>query len=181
MYQTVIKKTFLVNELGWRLAVGAFLLSMAVWASRGEAEGSAGGSDVLLTIFPSNPSQSAGVELDREQLEAFRQIEFETSTIWSEGVRSFSGPSLREVLIAAGITGGDINLTAENQYRTTMPWFVMNEDFPIIATRIDGETFSLREKGPLWIVFPYDADEKYRTEVMYAHSIWQLVEIGVAE
>jgi hypothetical protein len=33
---------------------------------------------------------------------------------------------------------------------------------------------SLREKGPLWVIYPYDSDPAYRTEETYSRSIWQL-------
>jgi len=31
----------------------------------------------------------------------------------------------------------------------------------------------------LWVVFPYDLDEKYKSEVTYAYSIWQLQRLTV--
>ena len=49
-----------------------------------------------------------------------------------------------------------------------------NADAPMVAYHIDGEIMSSREKGPLWVVYPYDQDVKYRTELIYSRSIWQL-------
>jgi len=37
----------------------------------------------------------------------------------------------------------------------------------------------VREKGPLWIIYPFDATNAYRTESHYARSIWQLERIDV--
>ena len=48
---------------------------------------------------------------------------------------------------------------------------------PIIATRINGQAFDLRDRGPLWLVFPYDVDSRFRTEKIFAASIWQLTHI----
>jgi hypothetical protein len=39
---------------------------------------------------------------------------------------------------------------------------------------MDGKTMSVRDKGPLWIIYPYDSSADYRTEVVYSRSIWQL-------
>jgi hypothetical protein len=50
---------------------------------------------------------------------------------------------------------------------------------PIIAFARNGEAMSVREKGPLWIVYPYDADPAYQSETIYARSIWQLDRIRV--
>ncbi|MEC8574513.1 MAG: oxidoreductase, partial [Pseudomonadota bacterium] len=40
---------------------------------------------------------------------------------------------------------------------------------------------SLRDKGPLWIVYPFDSDPAYQTEAIYSRSIWQLEEITVTK
>ena len=40
---------------------------------------------------------------------------------------------------------------------------------------------TLRAQGPLWIVYPYDAAEAYRTKVIYARSIWQLDRLHIAQ
>jgi hypothetical protein len=62
-----------------------------------------------------------------------------------------------------------------------MAWEEIEKTVPIVASKIDGAPFSLREKGPLWVVFPYDQDPRYRTEAIYALSIWQLTEVHVSE
>jgi hypothetical protein len=38
---------------------------------------------------------------------------------------------------------------------------------------------TVRDKGPLWIVYPYDAKPEYRQELIYSRSIWQLDHIEV--
>ena len=52
---------------------------------------------------------------------------------------------------------------------------------PIIAYRRNGLAMSLREHGPLWIVYPYDAAAEYRSAQAYSHSIWQLDRIAVLD
>jgi hypothetical protein len=47
-------------------------------------------------------------------------------------------------------------------------------DGPIIAYENNGKEMTLRSKGPLWVVYPYDQSEDFRTEVTYSRSIWQL-------
>ena len=44
----------------------------------------------------------------------------------------------------------------------------------IIAVRQNGRPMSIRDKGPLWIVFPYDADPKLVTDDYLNRSVWQL-------
>jgi hypothetical protein len=107
------------------------------------------------------------------------QVTFDTATIWTEGVLRFSGPSLASVLEAAGAGAGDLTLRAINDYVVSMPRSGVESAAPIVANRIDGAPFSRRDKGPLWIVFPYDSDERFRSETVFAYSVWQLAGITV--
>jgi len=138
--------------------------------------------NVLLRVAPTNGpmADSRSVNFDRARLDDLPQQEFTTSTIWTVGDLSFSGPSLFDVLGAADVSGSTVHLVAANGYEVRMAWEEIEETVPIVATRIDGEPFSVREKGPLWIVFPYDLDPSYRTEAVYALSIWQLTDLRVS-
>lgn len=107
------------------------------------------------------------------------QVSFETSTLWTEGVLEFSGPSLKSVLEASGAGQGNIVMTAVNDYSVEMPQDIVSDELPIVANRINGEPFSVRDKGPLWVVFPYDSDTELQQELIYSYSIWQLNRIEV--
>ena len=61
-----------------------------------------------------------------------------------------------------------------NDYAVDIPIGDARDGGPIIAYEIDGKPMSVREKGPLWIVYPYDSKTEYRTETIYSRSIWQL-------
>ena len=50
----------------------------------------------------------------------------------------------------------------------------------LLAFERNGKPMSVREKGPLWIVYPYDSDAKFQSEVYYSRSIWQLDRLAVA-
>lgn len=122
-----------------------------------------------------------GFEFSQQSLDALPQIEFATSTIWTDDVVVFSGPTLKAVLESADPGSGDVIATAINQYRVTIPRSYIEDDAPIVATRINGKPFSVREKGPLWIVFPYDRAPEFQTELIYAMTVWQLERLTVAE
>ncbi len=136
------------------------------------APGSVAGGEIILTV----QNASGGVTtFDLAALDALPQQEVTTSTIWTEGVKTFSGPSLASVLAVAGVEQTEVMATAGNGYQAKVNVDAANGDLPVIASRIDGETFSRREKGPLWVIFPYDLDARYRTPLAYEQSIWQLV------
>jgi hypothetical protein len=119
------------------------------------------------------------IEFSDGDLSAMPQIEHKTSTIWTEGELTFSGPALRALLDSVQAGNGDLEMTAVNNYKVRVPRSVVEADVPIIAMRIDGKPFSVREKGPLWIIFPYDSHERFNSETVYSYSIWQLSSIRV--
>jgi hypothetical protein len=122
------------------------------------------------------------VEVSLQDLDSLPQYSFETTTQWTDGLMMFSGPALKDVLVKAG-TGGDpsevIHLIAANQYEVILDPNLLEDTVPIVATRINGKTFGIRDKGPLWVVFPYDLDTEYQKEGVYSASIWQLVDIFI--
>ena len=67
-----------------------------------------------------------------------------------------------------------LRATAINNYAIEIPVSDAVNEGPIIAYLMDGKKMSVRDKGPLWIVYPYDANPDYRSEVVYSRSIWQL-------
>jgi hypothetical protein len=107
------------------------------------------------------------------------QTSFTTTTIWTTEAATFSGPSLAAVLDFLGAEGAALSMVAVNDYKVEMPWALIEQDTPIIANRINGEPFSIRDKGPLWVVFPYDSDPRFQTEEIYSVSIWQLNQIQI--
>lgn len=120
-------------------------------------------------------------DYDLAALEAFAPARFTTSTIWTEAPAEFTGVPLRRILADSGITEGAVLATAINDYAVRIPLDEITDDHPIVAYRVDGRTLSVRDKGPLWIVYPYDSDPDLRSEVVYSRSIWQLDRLAVAE
>jgi hypothetical protein len=134
------------------------------------------GNALRLTV-----SQSETIQLSLEELDALDQIEFTTNTIWLSGETHFSGVSLKALLRQFAIKGNKIEMTALDGYAVSMPIADLEDDAPIISTRLNGKIIPIRENGPYWVVFPYDSDKKYQTEINFARSIWQLKHIRVMD
>ncbi len=133
--------------------------------------------DVVLTISGAieNHNGDGSAQLDRTMLAAMRVIELETTTVWQEGTQRFTGVPLKDILALVGSdAASSVAAIALNDYQVTIPVASIEDDVPIVAFLMNGEPMSPRDKGPLWIVYPYDSDEKYRNEVTYSRSIWQL-------
>ncbi|MBY4893888.1 oxidoreductase [Rhodobacteraceae bacterium N5(2021)] len=119
------------------------------------------------------------VNLDDSDLSALPQMEFETTTQWTTGSLRFSGPLLSDLLDFYGAGSGDLRLTAINDYSVDLSRDLVTPEAPIVANRINGEPFSRRDKGPFWVVYPYDRAVEFRTEQTFAASVWQLSQITV--
>lgn len=137
----------------------------------------------VLTISGDISATNVGatLELDRDMLAALPVTTFETSTIWTNGVHSFTGVALADLAQILGVTDGQFLATAINDYTVEIPLADATEGGPIIAYLMDGAQMSVREKGPLWVIYPYDADADYRSEVIYSRSIWQLDRLEIVQ
>ncbi|KIN64487.1 Oxidoreductase, molybdopterin binding [Sulfitobacter noctilucicola] len=137
----------------------------------------ANASDTVLTLTHEGREQT----FDLAALEALGTETIETTTIWTEGTQTFEGVSLARLAEEVGVEGGTLLATAINDYTVEIPVTDAVEGGPIVATRMNGKVMSLRDKGPLWVVYPYDANADYRSEVIYSRSIWQLDRIEAVE
>ena len=136
-------------------------------------------AQTLLTITGNGIAEP--ITLDKAALESMGEQSFETTTIWTEGVQSFTGVSLVALLQSLGVSEGVLLASAINDYTVEIPVSDAVENGPIIAYERNGKDMSIRDKGPLWVVYPYDANIDYQTEVVYSRSIWQLDRIEVSE
>ena len=94
---------------------------------------------------------------------------------------AFTGVTLAAVAEAVGAEGDVFEATAINDYAVVIPRADWVEGGPIIAYLANGEPMSVRDKGPLWVVYPFDGTPSYRSEVSYSRSIWQLNRLVVAD
>jgi hypothetical protein len=132
---------------------------------------------VVLTISGTvgQPNSGAHAVFDMQMLEKLPQKTFTTQTPWYPKPVTFTGPLLRDVLAAAGATKGrTIVATALNDYKTDIPFEDATKFDPIVAHLRDNKPMPIREKGPLFIVYPFDAAAELRTEMYYNRSAWQL-------
>lgn len=114
------------------------------------------------------------VQWSMAALEALPQHQFTTQTPWSHDLTTFSGPLLRDVLAASGAQGTQIRATAVNDYRIVIPADDAQLFDMVVATQLNGQPMSVRDKGPLFVVYPFDAHTTLQQARYYERSIWQL-------
>ncbi len=139
--------------------------------------------DVILTISGKLPSDGTEINVtyDLAALQELPKTSFTTATMWTEGPQTFEGVSLKDILDAHGIDQGTISATAINDYAIEIPVSDAVVGGPIIAYALNGAPMSVRDKGPLWIVYPYDQNANYQSEVVFSRSIWQLNRIAIQQ
>lgn len=118
---------------------------------------------------------------DMAMLEALPQKTFTTLTPWENQPIQFTGPLLRDVLAAvkASPKRGNIQATALNDYRINIPVSDAEQFDVIMAVRMNGEPMSVRSRGPLFIVYPFDSRPELKSPTYYERSIWQLKSIDI--
>jgi len=146
-----------------------------------QAPGAAIAQDATSLQIENSLGDTNPIRLKLSDLDAMEQIEFSTSTIWTDDVVMFSGVSLNELLKALNTTGQTVELIALNEYSISIPNGELGDQYPIVATRMNGEKMSVRDKGPFWLVYNYDSDPRFQNETIYSRSIWQLNRIKVVE
>jgi hypothetical protein len=125
------------------------------------------------------PEGQKEAHFDLPMLEALRQHSFITSTPWYPNPRRFTGPLLRDVLAAVGAQGESLRLMALNDYRIDMPVRDTQRYDVIIAHKLDDKPMAVRDKGPLFVIYPFDAHAELRNPVYFGRSAWQLRRIEV--
>lgn len=139
------------------------------------------GGPVVLTLSGQvrHINQGGAAEFDMPMLERLPQARFSTRTPWYAQAREFTGPLLRDVLRAAGAHGSQLRARALNDYRVDIPFDDAQRYDLIVARLLDGAPMPVRDKGPLFIVYPFDAQPELRNAVYYSRSAWQLRSIEV--
>lgn len=119
------------------------------------------------------------IDLTRSELEALGAASITTSTPWHEGAPQFDGVPMSALLEHVDATGEMADVVALNDYRTSIPVSDF-KDYPVIlALKQDGEYMSVRDKGPLFIIYPFDDFEELQADIYYSRSAWQVRRITI--
>ncbi|NQV99304.1 MAG: oxidoreductase [Rhodospirillales bacterium] len=145
------------------------LLGLSLQAATVHAE------PVIVTISGMTSKTATGdLNLTLSEFEAIGMQELETSTPWHKEKTRFSGVSGSKLSAYLKVTGKNVKARALNDYEIVMPASDLLIEGFIFATRIDGKPMSVREKGPIFVLYPFDQNPELTNEVIFGRSIWQL-------
>lgn len=152
-----------------------WLQSLSAWALEVPA------NEVVLSIGGQvrTPNRRDQALFDMAMLERLPQTSFVTRTPWFSQPRKFTGPLLRDVLRAAGGQGQTLRVTALNDYRVDIPIDDIQRWDVLLARLLDDRPMSVRDKGPLFIIYPLDSRAELRSPLYFSRCAWQLKGIEV--
>jgi hypothetical protein len=168
-----------------RRSVAMSLLGAALAAPVGRASASGlatPGGEVILTISGkiSVTNRPGAAVFDRDMLEALGMSSFTTTTPWYDGPVTFEGVPMTRLMQAVGAAGETVTALALNDYATELPVSDFSRYGVLLALKRNGAYMPVRDKGPLFIVYPFDSHPELKSRRYYSRSAWQLAQLIVS-
>jgi hypothetical protein len=116
---------------------------------------------------------------DRDMLEALGWSSFTTSTPWYDAPVTFAGISIAKLMQTVQAEGEVVVAGSLNDYETKIPMNDFAQFGVLLALKRNGEYMPVREKGPLFIVYPFDSKPELKSQKYYGRSAWQLARLVV--
>lgn len=154
-----------LRVVGGRPWLMAVLLIAGAWPAE---------ADTMLTLR--NAAQpGVEVELTEAELLAMPQTTIRTRTVFTDGVVAFTGPLARDVIARSPAGTATIaHLIAINDYASEIPLSDLMEYDVILAMSADGKRLSVRDKGPIWVMYPIDDHPELQEQKYNPRLVWQL-------
>lgn len=165
------------HEILGACLAGFFILASLPFAAAQHAPARSPAAPVVLTITGHGGNVSH--DLTMADLQKLPRVETRTTTPWHDGVQIFEGVSLQVLMESLKLSGANAQVTALNRYRTTIPMKDFSDHKPVLAYLRNGVPMEVREKGPLFIVYPYDTNPSLKTDTYFSRSAWQVRSITV--
>lgn len=133
--------------------------------------------DVMLSVSGkiTETNNADRADFDRALLQSLEWRTVSTITRWTEGILTFEGVPLNALLKKVGASGTKITATALNDYKIEIPASDAEEFDVLLALKSGGDWMAVRDKGPIWIVYPHDDDSAEDIPDLHAYRmVWQL-------
>jgi hypothetical protein len=160
---------------GWLVTSAAWGLAAAGLPVRAQ-DVPAAAAKVILTLTGKLQKRAGvdAIDFDMATLAKLPQTSFSTKTPWYAQPRKFTGVLLKDLLASVGGTGSMLRAMALNDYRVEIPAEDWLQHGAMLAYLLDDKPMTVREKGPLVIIYPFDERPEVRTAVHYSRAAWQL-------
>lgn len=158
-----------------RLALAIAAICAVAYASPIRAQT----SDAVVLTIDGEIRGDAPRDFSIGQLEALGLATIETTTPWHSGKIRFEGVSLKRLMDHVGASGKTASVLALNNYRTEIPLSDFSVHPVILALKRDGQYMPVTDKGPLFVIYPFDSSKELNSELFYSRAAWQVRRITV--
>ena len=136
---------------------------------------------VIFTVSGKIGAFNAGdtAEFDRAMLESFGYSSFTTWTPWYNDPVTFSGLPMAKLMHVLRATGTSVLAIALNDYETRIPVSDFAQFNVLLAIKRNGQYMPVSDKGPLFIVYPFDSNPQLQQDKFYMRSVWQVSGLDV--
>jgi len=135
-------------------------------------------ADDLLVISNATDPVRAEARFSEADLLALPQVTIRTRTEFTDDVTEFVGPLARDAIASVGVgTATKVHLVAANDYAIDIPLSDFTDYDVILALRTDGKRLTIRDKGPIWLMYPLDDHAELQDPMYNNRLIWQLTVI----
>jgi hypothetical protein len=139
----------------------------------GSRQPAAAAAPAILTVDGDLPGGARDFTL--AEFEALGIVPLRTTTPWSRGPQQFSGVPLATVLQAVGRADATaLRAEALNRYSVGLSAADAFAHGALLATRLAGEPMRVRDRGPIWLVYPWSEHPELDRPELHERSIWQL-------
>jgi len=117
--------------------------------------------------------------LTLDEIRKMPRSSLSTHTPWYDGATTFEGVLARDLLKVVGVKGDTLTISALDDYSVDVPVSDLTKYDVIVAYRIDGKDLTVETKGPLFLIYPFDANPGIATEAYFSRCIWQIAKIEI--
>lgn len=116
------------------------------------------------------------ISLTLADLKAMPVNTVSTETIWTDKSHTYTSVLLKDLLEQLDIKaeGKKVTMIALNDYAIEVDVDTLVRHNAFIAYAMDGKKMQIRDKGPLWVLYPFSEQPEINIPPFQAHSIWQL-------
>ena len=159
-------------------ALTAAMLVLVPLAASAQSLGTPQGP-VILTVSGAIDHADGAARFDHAMLARIGTTTLKTTTPWTEGVTTFEGVLARDLMAAVGAAGESVLAVALNDYEKEIPVSDFEDRDMLVAWSLDGRRMRVRDKGPLWIIYPNKGGGDSQSLETRSRMVWQLHELRV--
>jgi hypothetical protein len=161
--------------------IGRFLLACGLIMPMASAEAGLAmpSGPVILRVLGDieHTNQDDAAVFDRDMIEALGMETLVTETPWSDGKATFEGIRGKRLLEVLGHHGQRILAKAINDYTVEIPARDLKTNDLFFALKMNGRYLRVRDKGPIWAIYPFSERPELNKPAYHNRSIWQLEQL----